>query len=383
MKIHEFQAKQIMADYGIPVPAGQVATDINQAARITSEIGRSVVVKAQIHAGGRGKAGGIRLADSPEEAQEAAEALLGTRLVTEQTGPGGAPVEQVLIEEAIETQEELYMGIAIDGATRGIVILASEQGGSDIEEVSRSSPEKLIRLAIDPMLGLQPYQSRKLAYGLNVPQELVRTVSSIAETLYAMFVANDCSLAEINPLSLTKDRRVIAMDAKIDVDDDAIFRHPELLKLQDPQQEDWLELKARSYNINYVRLSGDVGCIVNGAGLAMATMDLTTAAGATPANFLDIGGGADELKVAQALKIVLSDDVIQVFVNLFGGILRCDVAARGLIMAAKEMPERMRPMVIRMLGTNADEGRRILLASGLDITFVDDLSSAAKAIKIS
>ena len=383
MKIHEFQAKQIMADYGIPVPAGQVATDINQAARIASEIGRSVVVKAQIHAGGRGKAGGIRLADSPEEAQEAAEALLGTRLVTEQTGPDGAPVEQVLIEEAIETQEELYMGIAIDGATKGIVILASEQGGSDIEEVSRSSPEKLIRLAIDPMLGLQQYQSRRLAYELNVPQELVRTVSSIAETLYAMFVANDCSLAEINPLSLTKDRRVIAMDAKIDVDDDAIFRHPELLKLQDPQQEDWLELKARSYNINYVRLSGDVGCIVNGAGLAMATMDLTTAAGATPANFLDIGGGADELKVAQALKIVLSDDVIQVFVNLFGGILRCDVAARGLIMAAKEMPERMRPMVIRMLGTNGDEGRRILLASGLDITFVDDLSSAAKAIKIS
>ena len=381
MKIHEFQAKEILASYGVPVPRGSVASTAEEAASIAEGLEGKAVVKAQVHAGGRGRAGGIKVVSSGEEARQAAEAMLGTSLVTFQTGPEGVPIRSVLVEEAIETDRELYLGMVIDGASEGIVVIASEAGGMEIEEVAEHTPEKIIREVVDPVLGLQPYQGRRLAYGLNLAPELVRPVTTLIENLYRVFEDNDCSLVEINPLTITTDGRVLAVDAKLTIDDDAMFKHSELQKLLDPEQEDALEVQARENNINYVKLDGDVGCIVNGAGLAMATMDITSAAGSSPANFLDIGGGADEAKVAQAMKIVISDpSVKQVLVNLFGGILRCDVAARGILMAAEEMPDKMRPMVVRMLGTNAEEGRRILSESDLDVTLVDNLSQAADAI---
>ena len=382
MKIHEYQAKEILARSGVPVPKGGVASTSAEAETLANDIGGRVVVKAQVHAGGRGKGGGIKVVSSAQEARQAAESLIDTNLVTPQTGPEGVPVRSVLIEETIDIDRELYLAIVIDGAAEGVVVIASESGGMEIEEVAEATPEKILRVAIDPVLGLQPYQGRKLAYGLNVGDELVRPVSALIANLYKVFEDNDCSLAEINPLVITRDKRVLAVDAKLNIDDDALFRHAELEKLRDTEQEDPGEVEASKFNINYVKLDGDVGCIVNGAGLAMATMDVTSAAGAPPANFLDIGGGADEEKVAQALKIVLSDkNVKRVLVNIFGGILRCDVAARGLLMAAEAMPDAARPMVVRMLGTNAEEGRKILSESSLDVTLVDDLNQAAEAIK--
>ena len=382
MKIHEYQAKEILAKHGIPVPAGSVASTPQEAARAAGEIGGKVVVKAQVHAGGRGKAGGIKVVSSADEAAKAAEGMLGTQLVTFQTGPEGVPVRRVLVEEAIDTDRELYLGMVIDGASQGVVAIASSFGGMEIEEVAEHTPERILRVSVDPVLGLQPYQGRRLAYGLDVKPELVRPLTELIGNLYLVFESYDCSLVEINPLVITKDGRALALDAKLSIDDDAMFRHRDLGELLDAAQEDSLELEARQADINYVKLEGDVGCIVNGAGLAMATMDVIGAAGAAPANFLDIGGGADEEKVSKALQIVLSDSSVKrVLVNIFGGILRCDVAARGLLLAAEEMPNATRPMVVRMLGTNADEGRRILSGSSLDVTLVDDLNQAAEAIK--
>ena len=382
VKIHEYQAKEILSRYGVPVPQGRVASTPEEAAAIAREVGGRAVVKAQVHAGGRGKAGGIRVVSSPQEAEDAAAAMLGSSLVTFQTGPEGVPVRRLLVEAGVEVVRELYLGIAIDGAAQGAVVIASEAGGMEIEEVAEETPERILRVSIDPVLGLQPYQGRRLAYGLNVEPDQVRPVAGLIGNLYRAFEDNDCSLAEINPLAVTGEGAVLALDAKLNFDDDAMYRHPELQSLQDPEQEDPLEVQAREHDISYVRLDGDVGCIVNGAGLAMATMDVTGAAGAAPANFLDIGGGADEEKVAQALKIILSDDSVKrVLVNIFGGILRCDVAARGFLMAAEAMPDAARPMVVRMLGTNAQEGRQLLSASGLDIRLVDDLNEAADAIK--
>ena len=381
MKIHEYQAKEILARHGVPVPNGGVASTPEEAAKVASGLEGRSVVKAQVHAGGRGRAGGIKVVSSAAEAQEAAGTLLGTSLVTFQTGPEGVPVRRVLVEEAVDIAQELYLGVVIDGAAEGVVVIASEAGGMEIEEVAEQTPERILRVQLDPVLGLQPYHGRTLAYGLNVAPELVRPVSELIGNLYTVFTAYDCSLAEINPLAVTSDNRVLAVDAKLSFDDDALFRHPEVRSLHDPEQEDAGETRAREYDINYVKLDGDVGCIVNGAGLAMATMDVTGAAGAAPANFLDIGGGADEEKVAQALKIVLSDlSVKRVLVNIFGGILRCDVAARGFLMAAEAMPHALRPMVVRMLGTNAEEGRSILAESSLDVTLVNDMTEAAEAI---
>ena len=323
MKIHEYQAKEIFARYGIPVPQGRVATAPDAASEIAADIGGSVVVKAQVHAGGRGKAGGIRVVNSPQAAAEAAESMLGTTLVTFQTGPEGVPVSSVLVEEAVEVESEMYVGMAVDGAAEGIVAIASAAGGMEIEEVAESTPEKILTVAIDPVLGLQSFQGRKLAYGLGVADSLNRPVAALMASLYKLFEENDCFLVEINPLGVTTDGRVLAMDAKINIDDDAMFRHRDIVELRDTEQEDPLEVEASAFDINYVKLDGDVGCIVNGAGLAMATMDVTHAAGASPANFLDIGGGADEEKVARSLEIVLSDDnVRRVLVNIFGGILR-------------------------------------------------------------
>ena len=382
MKIHEYQAKDIFSRYGIPIPEGRVAYTPEEAAEIAAELGGSAVVKAQVHAGGRGKAGGIKVVASPEEAAAAADAMIGTSLVTFQTGPEGSPIRSVLVEEVVDVQTELYVGMAIDGAAEGIVVIASAAGGMEIEEVAETTPEKIVRVAVDPVLGLQPFQGRKLAYGLGVPDSLNRPVAGLMASLHRLFEDNDCSLVEINPLGVTTDGRVLAMDAKINIDDDAMFRQRTAAELRDIEQEDPLEVEAGKYDINYVKLDGDVGCIVNGAGLAMATMDVTHAAGASPANFLDIGGGADEEKVARSLQIVLSDaNVRKVLVNIFGGILRCDVAARGFVLASERVPDKMRPMVVRMLGTNADEGRDILANSGLDVTLVNNLGEAATAIR--
>ena len=382
MKIHEYQAKEIFARYGIPVPKGRVAKTPQEAGEVAAELGGRVVVKAQVHAGGRGKAGGIAVVDSPDAAAEAAERMIGSTLVTFQTGPEGAPVGSVLVEEAVDVDTEMYVGMAIDGSAEGVVAIASAAGGMEIEEVAETTPEKILTVAIDPVLGLQPFQGRKLAYGLDVPPALNRPVAGMMSALYDLFVGNDCSLVEINPLGITADGRALAMDAKINIDDDALFRRRDISGMRDVAQEDPLEVEASEFDINYVKLDGDVGCIVNGAGLAMATMDVTHAAGASPANFLDIGGGADEEKVAKALDIVLSDESVErVLVNIFGGILRCDVAARGIILAAERSPDKMRPMVVRMLGTNAEEGREALANSGLDVALVDDLSDAAEALQ--
>lgn len=382
MKIHEYQAKELLAKYGVPIPKGRVATTPEEAAEITTELGGKAIVKAQVHAGGRGKAGGIKVVSSAEEAAQATKDLIGTTLVTFQTGPEGAPVGSVLVEELVDVETELYVGMAIDGATEGVVAIASSAGGMEIEEVAETTPEKLLRVSIDPVLGLQPFQGRRIAYGLGVDDSLVRPISALMDSIYKVFEESDCSLVEINPLGITTDGRILAMDAKLNIDDDAVFRHRDLQPLRDTDQEDVLEVEARESSINYVKLDGDIGCIVNGAGLAMATMDVTHSAGAAPANFLDIGGGADEAKVAKALSIVLSDpDVKTVLVNLFGGILRCDVAARGFLQAAEEAPDAMKPMIVRMLGTNSDEGREIMANSGLDVVLVDDLNQAADAIR--
>ena len=381
MKLHEFQAKKILSEYGVPVPQGSVAKTPSQAAAAAFDMGGTVVVKAQVHAGGRGKAGGIKIVNSPMGAQKAAEQMIGTNLVTYQTGPEGVPIESVLVEESINIVNELYLGMVIDGTSKGVVVVASEAGGIDIEDVAKSSPEKILQIPIDPVLGMQAFQARKIAYWLGLSDDLVLRSTKIFQNLYNAFVETDASLLEINPLVITEDGDILSADAKFDIDDDAIFRQKNIGKMSDPAQQDILEVEAKAFDINYVKLDGNVGCIVNGAGLAMATMDVTSSAGASPANFLDIGGGADEKKVAKALKLVLSDDNVRVvLVNLFGGILRCDVAAKGFVMAIEEMPDRARPMVVRMLGTNSDEGRDILTRSNLNVTMVETLGEAADAI---
>jgi len=381
MKLHEFQSKEILSEYGIPIPRGKVARTPSQAATAAFDLGGTIVVKAQVHAGGRGNAGGIKVVNTPGAAEEAAASMLGTNLITHQTGPEGVPVQNVLIEEGLEVAEELYLGLVIDGSTKGVVVIASKSGGVNIEEVAENDPEKIIQIPIDPVLGLQGFQGRQIAYALGLSQKQVRIASTILESLYRVFIDVDASLLEINPLVITTDGELVAADAKINIDDDAVYRHKNIQNMADPSQEDPLEVQARESDINYVKLDGNIGCIVNGAGLAMATMDVSSAAKAAPANFLDIGGGADEEKVAKALTLVLSDpNVKAVLVNLFGGILRCDIAARGFVMAIERNPELERPMVIRMLGTNSEEGREILASSSLKVTIVETLDEAAEAI---
>jgi succinyl-CoA synthetase beta subunit len=382
MKLHEFQAKKILNDYGIPIPEGKTAQTPSEAAAIAFDIGGTVVIKAQVHAGGRGKAGGIQIVNSPEEAENAAKSMLGTNLVTFQTGPNGVPINTVLVEKGIEISKELYLGMVIDGSSKGVVVIASAAGGMNIEDIAESTPEKIIQIAIDPVVGLQPFQGREIAYGLGLTPDQIRPTTALIQNLYEVFISTDASLIEINPLVITTAGKILAADAKLDIDDDAIFKHKQLKEMEDSSQEDPLEVVARQNDINYVKLDGNIGCIVNGAGLAMATMDVASSSGASPANFLDIGGGADEAKVAQALKLVLSDNSVKlVLINLFGGILRCDIAARGLILASEQIPDKMRPMVVRMLGTNSDEGRSLLTESNLNITLVQTLDEAADAIK--
>ena len=382
MKIHEYQAKKILGKGGIAVPEGEVATTPEEARAVATRLGRKAVVKAQVHAGGRGKAGGIKVVSTPQEAEDAAKALLGTTLVTFQTGPEGAPVSSVLIEEAIEVNRELYLGLVIDGAAQGVVVMASSAGGMEIEEVAEKTPELLLRERVDPVLGLLPFQGRKIAFGLDIGPKLVRPLSAMIANLYQVFLDNDCSLLEINPLVVTEDGRILAADAKMDFEDDAFFRHKDLEDLRDTSQEDPLELRARVADVSYVKLDGTVGCLVNGAGLAMATLDVIGESGASPANFLDVGGGANEEKVAEALRIILSDsNVDTVLINIFGGILRGDMIAAGILAAVEGTEHQNRRIVVRMLGTNADEGRKMLQASSLNVSMVEDLGDVAEAIR--
>ncbi len=379
MKIHEYQAKEIAAKYGIPVPKGGVASTPQEARKLAQELGGRVVVKAQVHAGGRGKAGGVKIANSPQEAEQIAASLLGRRLVTHQTGPAGVPVRRVLVEEAMQTKKELYLGIVIDSAAHMPVVMASESGGMEIEEVAATTPEKILMVHVDPATGFQPFQGRKLAYGMNLPEELVRPAVDLIGNLYKIFEAKDCSLAEINPLVITADNRLLALDAKLNFEDDAIFRHPEVPALRDTEQEEPLEVEASKYGIAYVKLDGCVGCMVNGAGLAMATMDVIEAMGSGLANFLDVGGGTSQEKVYNAFKLIMMDpNVKSVLLNFFGGILRCDVAANGIVQAVKERGGVAVPIIVRMLGTNAEEGKQILKESGIKVILADDLTEAAR-----
>ncbi len=381
MNIHEFQAKEVFSRYGIAVPRGIVVTTPDEAKSATTELGGQSVVKAQIHAGGRGKSGGVQLVRSLEEASEVAQKMLGSNLVTPQTGPEGAPVEKLLIEELADIKQELYVALTIDRGHRGPAMLVSTQGGMDIEEVAAKNPEDIHTEPVDPLSGMMPFQTRRMVRRLGLDPSVASEAAKVLSALYRVFVENDCSLVEINPLIITGEGKVVALDAKINLDDDAMFRHAELLEYRDISQEDPLESQASDLDIAYVNLDGDVGCLVNGAGLAMATLDVTNAAGAAPANFLDVGGGATPEKVSSAVKIILSDaKVKRVLVNIFGGILRCDIAGEGIVLAYNETGSTI-PLVVRMLGTNVVEGKEILGASGLPVVFADTLTQAADAIK--
>ena len=381
MKLHEYQAKEVFARYGIPVPRGSVAATAGAARQAAAELGGQAVVKAQVHAGGRGKAGGIKVVRSPEEAEQTAREFLGQNLVTHQTDARGVPVNSVLVEELADIRRELYVALTIDRGFRGPVLLVSAAGGMDIEEVAATNPQDIHTEPIEPVLGLMPYQTRRLAARLNLEPAQARPAIQVLNALYRIFTENDCSLVEINPLIITGDDRVVALDAKLDLEDDSLFRHADLGELRDRSQEDALEAEAADQDIAYVNLEGSVGCLVNGAGLAMATLDVTNAAGAAPANFLDVGGGADEEKVASAVSIILSDPKVnRVLVNIFGGILRCDIAARGIVLAFERQGATL-PLIVRMLGTNVVEGKEILQASSLNVTFADTLTEAAAAIR--
>ena len=381
MKLHEYQAKEIFATYGILVPRGILVSTPQEAGKATEELGGAAALKAQVHAGGRGMAGGVKLVRSVAEAQREAQTLLGQNLVTHQSGPQGVPVNSLLVEELADIQQELYLGLTIDRGFAGPVLIGSSSGGMEIEEVAASSPESVHTEPIEPVLGLMPYQTRRMAALLGLEPELSRPAARVMDLLYQIFTEKDCSLIEINPLIITGDRRVVALDAKMEVEDDSLFRHADLRQLRDRGQEDKLEAEAADQDIAYVNLEGNVGCLVNGAGLAMATLDVTNDAGAAPANFLDVGGGADAEKVAMAVGIILSDPkVTRVLVNVFGGILRCDIAARGVVLAYQRSGARL-PLVVRMLGTNVEEGKEILAGSGLNVIFANTLTEAAQAIQ--
>ena len=378
MNVHEYQAKEILSQYGIPVPQGRSATSPEEVEEIARAFGMDVVLKAQIHAGGRGKAGGIRLASNPEDARQIAEEMLGMRLVTHQTGPGGKEVHRVLVEETVDIDRELYLGIVLDRANARVALLASQAGGMDIEEISAQMPERIRREEVDPSVGFLAFQARRLAFGLGLTGPLVRAGAALTENLYRLYVESDCSLAEINPLAVTADGTLLALDAKLNFDDNALHRHPDLAQLRDPEEEDPLEVAAAEHHLNYIRLDGTVGCMVNGAGLAMATMDLIKLAGGQPANFLDVGGAARSETVENGFRILLSDpNVKAVLINIFGGIVRCDRVAEGVVRAVSELDIRV-PVVVRLRGTNADEGMHILQASGLAFIVAEDLADAAQ-----
>ena len=381
MKIHEYQGKELLRKFSVPVPAGGVAETPEEARQVAESLVEGpFAVKAQIHAGGRGKGGGIKTAGSPEEVEDAARQILGMTLVTPQTGPEGRLVSRVLVEQAQEIGRELYLGVVIDRGLGCPVIMMSAAGGMEIEEVAAKTPELIIKETVDPTPGLMPYQARNLAFGIGLEAHLLRPAVSFIEQLYKMFTALDCSLAEINPLVVTKAGEMLALDAKINLDDNALFRHKDLAALEDPEEMDPLEQEARKHRLNYIRLSGDVGAMVNGAGLAMATMDLIKAAGAEPANFLDVGGGASAEMVTNGFRIILGDPHVKgVLINIFGGILRCDVLANGVVEAVKTVKVQV-PIIVRLEGTNVEQGREILANSGLKFTVATDMRDAAQKV---
>ena len=381
MKIHEYQAKSVLARFGVPVPRGEVATTPAEAGQIAKKLGGGLcVVKAQIHAGGRGKGGGVKVAKSAEEAEQLATQMIGMTLVTHQTGPGGKKVGRVLIEEGLQIDRELYVSILIDRAVARPVIIASAAGGMDIEEVAAKEPEKILREHVDPGVGLQPFQSRKLAFGMGLGAEAALKMVTLLHAVYEAFMETDASMVEINPLILTKGGDLLALDAKVSFDDNALYRHPDIREFRDLSEEDPLEVEASKFSLNYIRLDGTIGCMVNGAGLAMATMDIIKLAGGEPANFLDVGGGANAEQIKNAFRILMADkNVKAVLINIFGGILRCDVLAAGLIAAVKELGVRV-PIVIRMEGTNVEEGKRALRESGLNFTTADSMGEAAERV---
>jgi succinyl-CoA synthetase beta subunit len=381
MKIHENQAKELFRKYDVPVPQGSVAFTSEEAVEVAKTLGGyPVVIKAQIHAGGRGKGGGVKLAQSEQEVAAAAGQIIGMNLVTHQTGAQGRPVKKVLVEQGLNIAKELYLSIIPDRETAKIVVMVSEAGGMDIEEVAAKTPEKIIKVAINPLQGIQAYHCREVAFGLNLAPAVMKPFVAMVKNLYRMFVDYDCSLLEINPLVITAEETVIALDAKINFDDNALFRHKDILEFRDLDEEDPLEVEASKFNLNYINLDGNVGNMVNGAGLAMATMDLIKLAGAEPANFLDVGGGASAEMVENGFRIILSDPNVKgILINIFGGILRCDVLADGVVQAAKKTGINV-PVVVRMEGTNIEEGRRILAESGLKLTTATDLKDAAAKV---
>ncbi len=383
MKVHEYQAKELFKQYGIPVPRGRVAETPEEAKKVAEELGGNLfVVKAQVHAGGRGKAGGVKLAKSVDEVYEIAKKMIGMKLVTHQTGPEGKLVRKVLVEEGLNIEKEFYVGMVIDRQTECPVMMVSSEGGVEIEEVAKKSPEKILKAFIDPALGMMPFYARQLAFGLGFTGDVFKKAVKFMTSLYRLFIEKDASLAEINPLVLTKEGDLIALDAKINFDDNALYRHPDVAELRDIHEEDPLEVEASKYDLNYIRLDGNIGCMVNGAGLAMATMDIIKLYGGEPANFLDVGGAANAERVKNAFKILLSDTHVKaVFINIFGGIVRCDRVAEGVTKAAKELEVKV-PMVVRLEGTNRDEAMEILKNSGLSFILAESMADGAeKAVK--
>ncbi|NIO05475.1 MAG: ADP-forming succinate--CoA ligase subunit beta [Proteobacteria bacterium] len=381
MKVHEYQAKIIFKEFGIPVPDGGMAESPERAREIAASLGKgTIAIKAQVHAGGRGKGGGVRLVGTPSEAEKAAGEILGMRLVTAQTGSGGRVVRKLLVEKGVDIQSEIYLGVTVDRSRRCVVVMSSEAGGVEIEKVAGETPERILTEHVDPGLGFRPFQASRLAFGLNLPPDLIRKAAGIISALYRLFVQMDCSLVEINPLVITSQGELVALDGKINFDDNGLFRHRELEDLRDIHEEEPLEVEASQHNLNYIKLEGNVGCMVNGAGLAMATMDMIKLVGGEPANFLDVGGGATADMVKNGLRIILSDpNVKAILINIFGGILRCDVLAKGLVEAAKEIAIDL-PVVIRLEGTNVEEGRRILKESGLNLITAVDMNEAARKV---
>ncbi len=380
MKIHEYQAKEVLRSFGVPVPNGAVARTPEEAEAIAKDLGGAVVVKAQIHAGGRGKGGGIKLAADPAEAKEAASEIIGMQLVTPQTGSEGQKVKSVWVENATDIDRELYLGIVLDRAQSRLVVMASRAGGMDIEEVAATTPEKILKEVVHPGVGLQPFQARRLALGLGLEGDQLKQGVGFITALYKAYTETDCSLAEINPLVVSKSGEVLALDAKMNFDDSAMYRHSDIQTLRDVDEEDPLEVEASKYDLNYIKLDGEVGCMVNGAGLAMATMDIVKYAGSSPANFLDVGGGTNVERVKNAMRILTSDEAVKaVLINIFGGIVRCDRVAEGVVAALEDIEINV-PIVVRLQGTNAEEGAQILENSGLEFTVARKLQEAAEAV---
>lgn len=380
MKIHEYQAKELLKKYGVTVPNSEMVRSPEQARTAAKQLGYPVVVKAQIHAGGRGKGGGVKLAHSADEAEELAKKMLGMKLVTHQTGPEGREVKTLLIEQGLKIKREFYLSIIVDRATSRLVFMASAAGGMDIEEVAATNPEAILKEFIDPLIGFQPFQARKLAFGLGLPGELVGKATKFMVSLYNAFIDLDCSLLEINPFLLTEDNQLYALDAKINFDDNALFRHRDFSDLRDLNEEEPLEIEASKFDLNYIKLDGTIGCMVNGAGLAMATMDIIKHAGGEPANFLDVGGGASQERVENAFRILLADEKVNaVLINIFGGIVRCDMVANGVVEAVKKIGIKI-PVVVRLEGTNVEKGQEVLAQSGLNFTTADGMKDAAEKV---